>query len=377
MTDVTTMSPDAGSNAITRAKRVVVKVGTSTLTYENGRLNLRRIETLVRVLSDIKNSGKELILVTSGAIGVGTGQLGLKERPKDVVGKQAAAAVGQCELMYSYDKQFSTYGHVTAQVLLTLDVVEDEQRKRNVVNTINRLLEYGAVPIVNENDTVSLEELKLGDNDTLGAYLAAMLHANLLILLTDVDGLYTANPSKDKTARRIDRIDKITKDIENAAAGTGSSNGTGGMITKIRAAKIATRAGVPVFITSSSGENPIVKAVSGEGVGTLFTARYSLKTKLQWLPFYAQASGNLFVDAGAADAVMKNDRSLLPAGIVAVEGDFRRGDVVCVYRTETHEYLGRGIVKYSRDELAEMIGSDSAAGESEAINRDDWVGAKD
>ncbi|MFR5890645.1 MAG: glutamate 5-kinase, partial [Lachnospiraceae bacterium] len=310
-------------------------------------------------------------------IAAGFRRLGYGSRPTSVAAKQACAAAGQGLLMEEYTKFLLDRGYVSAQLLLTRGDFVDRRRYTNAFNALELLLKKGAVPIVNENDTVSLEELKLGDNDTLGAYLAAMLHANLLILLTDVDGLYTANPSKDKTARRIDRIDKITKDIENAAAGTGSSNGTGGMITKIRAAKIATRAGVPVFITSSSGENPIVKAVSGEGVGTLFTARYSLKTKLQWLAFYAQASGNLFVDAGAADAVMKNDRSLLPAGIVAVEGDFRRGDVVCVYRTETHEYLGRGIVKYSRDELAEMIGSDCAAGESEAINRDDWVGAKD
>ena len=360
-----------------KKQRIVVKVGTSTITHPSGAPNLRNIEILARTLSDLQDMGHEMILVSSGAIAVGTDKLGLAERPRELRFKQAAASVGQCRLMFTYDKFFSEYGHTVGQILLTDDDVADPSRAAHLEATFSALSEMGVIPIVNENDTVSLEELKLGDNDTLGAYLAAMLHANLLILLTDVDGLYTANPSKDKTARRIDRIDKITKDIENAAAGTGSSNGTGGMITKIRAAKIATRAGVPVFITSSSGENPIVKAVSGEGVGTLFTARYSLKTKLQWLAFYAQASGNLFVDAGAADAVMKNDRSLLPAGIVAVEGDFRRGDVVCVYRTETHEYLGRGIVKYSRDELAEMIGSDSAAGESEAINRDDWVGAKD
>lgn len=356
---------------------IVVKVGTSSLTGADGSMSPEKVGNIVRQIADLRDAGHSVVLVTSGSIAAGFRRLGYGSRPTSVAAKQACAAAGQGLLMEEYTKFLLDRGYVSAQLLLTRGDFVDRRRYTNAFNALELLLKKGAVPIVNENDTVSLEELKLGDNDTLGAYLAAMLHANLLILLTDVDGLYTANPSKDKTARRIDRIDKITKDIENAAAGTGSSNGTGGMITKIRAAKIATRAGVPVFITSSSGENPIVKAVSGEGAGTLFTARYSLKTKLQWLAFYAQASGNLFVDAGAADAVMKNDRSLLPAGIVAVEGDFRRGDVVCVYRTETHEYLGRGIVKYSRDELAEMIGSDSAAGESEAINRDDWVGAKD
>ena len=232
------------------------------------------------------------------------------------------------------------------------------------------------MPIINENDTIAVEELKLGDNDTLGAYMAAMLHANLLILLTDVDGLYTANPSKDKNARHIDVVEHITKEIEESAGSAGSSNGTGGMITKIRAAKLATRAGVPVFITSSADEDSIVKAVSGEGRGTLFTSKYSLKTRLQWMAFYAQAAGNVYVDAGAAEAITKQDRSLLPAGIVAAEGDFRRSDVVCVYRTETHEYLGRGIINYSREELAELIGTD-CSGAGEAINRDNWADAKE
>ena len=275
---MTTISPDAGSNAITRAKRVVVKVGTSTLTYENGRLNLRRIETLVRVLSDIKNSGKELILVTSGAIGVGTGQLGLKERPKDVVGKQAAAAVGQCELMYSYDKQFSTYGHVTAQVLLTLDVVEDEQRKRNVVNTINRLLEYGAVPIVNENDTVSYEEIEsaesrtFGDNDTLSAIVAVLTEADALVMLTDIDGLYTADPRSHADAKRIPVVYKIDDALRGAASGAGSARGTGGMITKLNAAEIATNAGIPAVVMNGANPRCLYDLFDGEPVGTLFRA---------------------------------------------------------------------------------------------------------
>ena len=264
------MPLDAGGNAISQAHRIVVKVGTSTLTYENGRLNLRRIETLVRVLSDIKNSGREIILVTSGAIGVGTGQLGLTERPRDTAGKQAAAAVGQCELMYSYDKQFSTYGHVTAQVLLTRDVVEDGHRKDNVVNTISRLLEYGAVPIVNENDTVAVEEIEFGDNDTLSAIVAVLSHADALVMLTDIDGLYTADPRSHADARLIPVVAAIDDTLRGAASGAGSSRGTGGMITKLNAAEIATGAGIPTVIMNGANPRRLYDLFDGEPEGTLF-----------------------------------------------------------------------------------------------------------
>ena len=188
--------------AIVNAKRVVFKVGTSTLAYPNGNLNIRRMETLVRVLSDIKNSGREVLLVTSGAIGVGASHLGLKEKPKDIVGKQAAAAVGQCELMYIYDKYFSDYGHVTAQLLLTRDVIENHDRKNNVINTINRLIEFGAVPIVNENDTVAIEEIEFGDNDTLSAVVAVLSGAEALIILTDTTGC-SPTPSLTPDAKLI------------------------------------------------------------------------------------------------------------------------------------------------------------------------------
>ena len=252
------------------AKRIVVKVGTSTLTYANGKLNLRRIEPLVRVLSDIKNSGREVILVTSGAIGVGAAHLGLKERPRDIGGKQAAAAVGQCELMYIYDKHFSEYGHVTAQVLLTRDVVEDHDRKANVVNTFNRLLEYGAVPIVNENDTVSVEEIEFGDNDFLSAVVAVLSDAGALIVLTDTDGLYTSDPRTHSDAVLIPLVGKIDDRLREAASGAGSSRGTGGMITKLHAAEIATGSNIPTVIMNGSNPARIYDLFEGKPVGTLF-----------------------------------------------------------------------------------------------------------
>lgn len=261
---------------IAEAKRVVVKVGTSTLTYENGRLNLRRIESLVRVLSDIKNSGRQIVLVTSGAIGVGAGELGLSERPRDIAGKQAAAAVGQCELMYSYDKQFSEYGHVTAQLLLTRDVVEDDLRKSNVVNTLNRLLEYGALPIVNENDTVAVDEIdsggKFGDNDALSAVVAALASAGALILLTDIDGLYTADPRTHSEAKLIDYVDKIDESLRKSASGAGSARGTGGMITKLSAAEIATERGIPAVIMNGKDPKRLYDIFDGKPAGTIFAA---------------------------------------------------------------------------------------------------------
>ncbi|MDD2363127.1 MAG: glutamate 5-kinase [Oscillospiraceae bacterium] len=254
---------------IANAKRVVVKIGTSTLTYANGKLNLRRIESLVRVLSDIKNSGKEVLLVTSGAIGVGAAHLGLTERPRDMGGKQAAAAVGQCELMYIYDKHFSEYGHVTAQVLLTRDVIDDKNRKNNVINTIQRLLEYGAVPIVNENDTVSFEEIEFGDNDSLSAVVAVLSGADALIILTDIDGVYTADPRTNPDAKFIPLVEKIDDDLRKAASGAGSSRGTGGMITKLHAAEIASAQGISTVILNGSDPSRLYDLFEGKPVGTL------------------------------------------------------------------------------------------------------------
>lgn len=355
---------------------VVIKIGTSSLTGADSSLSAQKVENIVRQAADLRDAGHSVVIVTSGSIAAGWKRLGYGSRPSSVAAKQACAAVGQGLLMEEYTRFLLDRGYTGAQLLLTRGDFADKRRYTNAFNALELLLKKGAVPIVNENDTIAVEELKLGDNDTLAAYLAAMLHANLLILLTDVDGLYTANPAKDKSARHIDVVERITKEIEQSAGAAGSTNGTGGMATKIRAAKLATRAGVPVFITSSSDDNCIIKAVNGDGRGTLFPSRYSLKTRLQWMAFYAQAAGNVYVDSGAAEAITEKDRSLLPAGIVAAEGDFRRGDVVCVYRTETHEYLGRGIINYSREELSEMIGTD-CTGAAEAINRDNWADAKE
>lgn len=250
--------------------RIVIKIGTSTLAHSTGRLNIRLVEQLVKVISDIKNSGHEVILVSSGAIGMGVGKLSLKCRPEDIAGKQAAAAVGQCELMYVYDRLFSDYNHVVAQILLTATDVEDEKRKKNFESTLLRLLELGAIPIINENDTVATEEIALGDNDTLSAVVSVCAEADLLIILSDIDGLFTADPHKDSAARLIPVVEKIDESIISLAGGKGTALGTGGMATKLNAGKIVNAVGIDMAI--ANGANPCVlyDILSGSFKGTLF-----------------------------------------------------------------------------------------------------------
>ena len=258
-------------------KRIVVKVGTSTLTYENGQINLGRIEKLTRVLSDVVNSGKEVTLVTSGAVGVGVGKLKLKEKPTNIREIQALASIGQCELMHIYSKFFGEYSHTVGQVLLTRDVIEDEHIKENVCNTFELLLNKGIIPIVNENDTVSIDELeniaKFGDNDNLSAIVSVLINADVLIILSDIDGFYDKNPKENEDAQLIKQIDEITEEIEACAGGAGSSLGTGGMATKLVAAKKANKAGVDLVL--ANGEDPAIisEILSGEEIGTLFTAK--------------------------------------------------------------------------------------------------------
>ena len=253
--------------------RIVVKVGTSTLAHATGRLNIRRVEEMVKVLSDLKNAGHEMILVSSGAIGMGVGKLNLPGKPSDIPTKQAAAAVGQCELMYTYDKLFSGYNHTVAQILLTGEDVDHEERRTNFENTMYRLLELGALPVINENDTVATAEIKVGDNDTLSAIVACCVKADLLVLLSDIEGLYTADPRKDPNATLISVVEEVTPEVEALAGGAGSSLGTGGMATKLRAAKMVTAAGCDMII--ANGEKPayLYDIVDGKSVGTRFLGK--------------------------------------------------------------------------------------------------------
>ena len=253
--------------------KIVVKVGTSTLAHSGGHLNIRRVEKLCKVLSDIKNAGHQVILVSSGAIGMGVGKLSLKEKPQDMPTKQAAAAVGQCELMYTYDKLFSEYNHTVAQILLTGLDLEDTERYHNIQNTMNRLLELNVLPIINENDTVSTHEIAVGDNDTLGAIVAVSMKADLLVLLSDIDGLYTADPHKDENAELISVVNEITPEIEALGGGKGSSLGTGGMVTKLNAAKLCMSKGTDMVIANGANPAVLYDIVDGEKIGTMFKSK--------------------------------------------------------------------------------------------------------
>ena len=250
--------------------RIVIKIGTSTLTHGTGHLNIRRVEGLCKVISDIKNSGHEVILVSSGAIGMGVGKLGLRSRPTDIPTKQAAAAVGQCELMYTYDKLFGEYHHAVAQLLITGDDVENEKRHNNFSNTLNRLLELGALPILNENDTASTDEIVIGDNDTLAAIVAQSVKADLLVLLSDIDGLYTADPHSDPNAKLIPEINAISEDVLALAGGSGTKLGTGGMVTKLQAAKICLSCGCSMVITNGNRPENLYDILDGNQIGTMF-----------------------------------------------------------------------------------------------------------
>ena len=253
--------------------RIVVKVGTSTLAHSTGRMNIRHVEDLVKVLSDLKNAGHEMILVSSGAIGMGVGKLNLPGKPSDMPTKQAAAAVGQCELMYTYDRLFLQYNHTVAQILLTGEDVDHTERRENFENTMERLLELGSLPIINENDTVATAEIKVGDNDTLGAIVARCVKADLLVLLSDIEGLYTADPRKDPSAKLIPVVEEVTPEIEALAGGVGSGLATGGMATKLRAAKMVAEVGCDMIITNGEHPEVLYDIAEGKAVGTRFIGK--------------------------------------------------------------------------------------------------------
>ena len=262
--------------------RVVVKVGTSTLAHTGGRLNIRRVELLCKVLSDIKNAGHPVVLVSSGAIGMGVGKLGLPGRPEDMPGKQAAAAVGQCELMYTYDRLFSQYSHVVAQILLTAEDVYHSVRSSHVHDTLERLLKWGALPVINENDAVATDEIgiqtTIGENDSLSAIVARLVGADLLVLLSDIDGLYTADPHKHADAALIPRVSAITQDILSLAGGAGSFLGSGGMATKLKAAQIAMDAGIDMVIANGEKPEVLYDIFDGKAVGTRFVGEEKVTT---------------------------------------------------------------------------------------------------
>ena len=343
-------------NRLQSARRIVVKVGTSTLTHPNGKLNYARIEALVRELADAANSGKQILLVSSGAVGAGMDRLGWKDKPKTIPEKQAAAAVGQGILMHTYEKMFGEYGQVVGQVLLTREDSVNRKRYTNSRNTLLTLLKMGVIPIINENDAVAIDELKIGDNDTLSASVAAIVDADLLIILSDVDGVYTANPQKDPAAKLISEIAEVTPEIEAMCGGAGSLRGTGGMLTKMTAARMAMNSGIVMVIAAGMREGVVRSVLSGQAVGTLFPPRQNrLQFRKRWLAFGARIKGRLIVDKGCAHALLHSGSSLLAAGIQAVEGSFDQGNTVSIVNQEGWE-IARGLANYNSGDLAKIKG---------------------
>ena len=376
------LNNEASREALKKAKRIVIKVGTSTITYANGKRNFSQIDRLAREISDLQNQGKEMILVTSGAVAVGVDRMGLPGKPKTIPGKQAAAAVGQGVLMHTYEKFFADYGQIVAQVLITKTEAIDRHRYTNTRNTFMELMRQRVIPIVNENDVVALDELKIGDNDNMSALVAGIVDADLVIILSDVDGLYNANPQTHPDAVIVPEVAEITPEIEASAGGVGSARGTGGMATKIQAAKAATSSGIHLVIASGTEKNAITRVLQGEELGTLFVSRENrLQFRKRWLAFGAKIAGSIVVDDGCAKAIRKaGGCSILPAGVFAVQGEFLPGSTVSVIDKDAHE-LARGLVHYSSAELEQIKGCTS--GEianilghknfDEVIHRDDLV----
>ncbi len=336
-------------------KRIVVKVGTSSLTYENGKVNFRFLDHLARQLSDLRNRGIEVILVSSGAIGVGLPVLGFQKKPDFLPYKQAAAAVGQGLLMNLYERFFHEYGYTVAQLLFTKGDAVNSKRYLYMRGTLNALLELGAIPVVNENDAVAADEIKIGDNDTLSAIVASIAEADLLIILSDIQGLYDKDPKNHSDAQLIHEIPAFTRELFAIAGGAGTARGTGGMYTKVQAAEICVHSGIDMIIAQSDETDVLERIMDGEEIGTLFCGEnVHPQLKKRDIIIGTAVKGKIFVDAGCRKALLEKGSSLLPVGIVAAEGDFSDGDTVAVYCEE--QELARGISHYSKDDVERIKG---------------------
>lgn len=361
-------------------RRIVVKIGSSSLTNTRGEIDRGKFIDHIEAIVEARKAGHELILVSSGAVAAGFSKLGYPGRPVTLKGKQAAAAVGQSLLIQSYMKELSPYDIFPAQILLTRNDFSKKERYRNAYSTISELLSRGILPIINENDTVSVEELTFGDNDMLSALVSGMLHADQLIILTDINGLYDSNPHENPDAIRFDSLEDVTEEMLDYAGGSSSSVGTGGMKSKLLAAKTALSLGVKVFIGHGKGRNKLLRIVMGDGDGTYIEkpVLHTVKNSKQWISLHSSVSGKLFIDAGAEKALLSKGSSLLPAGIVGVDGVFEKGDVVEVYGGIG--LLGKGEVMYSSGEIRILMGkrkeelaSERVFTTDEVIHRDLWV----
>lgn len=362
-------------------QRIVVKIGSSSLTNSQGGLSKSKIADHVAALSRLKKEGNEVILISSGAVAAGFSVLGYQTRPVTIAGKQAAAAVGQGLLMQSYFEEFQKEGIVSAQLLLTRNDFSQQEQYNNAYSTLSELLKRGVIPIINENDSVAVDELTFGDNDMLSALVSGFIHADTLIILTDINGLYDGNPSKDPNAKKYNFLPEITEDVLEVAGGSGSKVGTGGMRSKLEAAKTALSVGVKVFIGKGEGAGKLIDIVTGKGDGTYigYNLGTSLKSKKQWIGIHSQIAGRIDIDSGAEHAVIHLGKSLLPAGVTKVDGSFKRGDVVEVWN-EKGELVGKGQINYTVEELSKIKGLSSKEANIvnmhnriEVIHRDNWV----
>ena len=341
---------------LSRAGTVMVKVGTNVLADPAGRLDRARIQSLTDQVQRVRAGGRRVALVSSGAIGAGVGKLGLGKRPADLPHLQACAAVGQTALMQAYQECLAPYGVHPAQLLLTAGDFDSRARYLNVRNTILTLFEYNCLPVINENDTVSVAEIKFGDNDHLAAMVANLLQAPLLVLLTNVDGLYSADPRVDPSAKLVGAVPHIDRTVTEMAGTTQSTLGTGGMRSKLRAARLATAAGGAVIMANGSTDGILDAVFAGEPVGTLFHAHGdAMPAWKRWLGYTARPKGELTLDKGAVKAVIETGRSLLPVGVRGVKGEFGKGDVVSLCDPNGAE-IGRGLTNYDSDEARRIVG---------------------
>jgi glutamate 5-kinase len=371
----------AARRELGRVRRLVVKVGSGLITTPRVGVDEKRLDALAADIAAARRDC-EVVLVTSGAIVTGMARLALAERPRTIPEKQAAAAVGQAALMWHYEIAFGRHDIRVGQVLLTAQDIRDRGRYRNARNTLRTLLKLSVLPIVNENDTVAVDEIKVGDNDNLSAFVASLVSADLLVLLTDVDGLYTADPAATPGAHKIDTVESITEDILRLVWDRAGRVSIGGMATKLEAAKKATASGIPMVIASGREEGVLGRLLAGEPVGTYFPAKPdALGARKQWIAFAVPPRGRLIVDAGALRALRDDGRSLLPSGVVEVEGEFSVGDVVAVVAQADGRELGRGLVNFDAAELRKIRGAKTGQieerlgyrGADEVIHRDNLV----
>lgn len=362
-------------------KKIVVKIGSNILADTKEGLDTRRIHSIAKDIAGLTGLGFEVVLVSSGAIAAGMKKLGLKERPKDVKLKQASAAIGQSSLMWAYEKSFSDFNKKVAQVLLTRDDFSDRRRYINSKNTLTTLLSYGVIPIVNENDTVATDEIKFGDNDNLAALVANLVEAERLIILSDVDGLYTEDPKTHSGAKVIEYVEEITPELEAKAKGAGSIVGTGGMYSKLLATKRALSHGIAVHIVNGRKEGLLCSLMSGKHSGTLFKPKEGrLSSRKGWIAYSTRAKGNITIDDGAVKAIIKGGKSLLPSGIISAEGDFDIGDAVYCLDSKGNR-IAKGLTNYSFSEVQRIEGKKTSEIEKilgykysdEVIHRDNLV----